>query len=175
MSYFNKEREECIELLLNLGAEDLTHVRHPNKQGKKYLKLRIKNLNSYITFNFDYSEYKEVSVWATRRSEPRAYMKFKDIKPMLIDMGFEIFKKEEEQKIIEEAAEKWVFETNGHKWSNNDDTAGDNYASFKEGAMWQAQKMYSELEVKYIVSEALQSQLVGYDYLEQWFTQFKKK
>ena len=87
MSYFNKEREECIELLLNLGAEDLTHVRHPNKQGKKYLKLRIKNLNSYITFNFDYSEYKEASVWATRRSKPRAYMKFKDIKPMLIDMG----------------------------------------------------------------------------------------
>ena len=34
---------------------------------------------------------------------------------------------------IDEAAEKWVFETNGHKWSNNDDTAGDNYGSFKEG------------------------------------------
>ena len=43
------------------------------------------------------------------------------------------------------------------------------------GAKWQQERMYSEEEVKHIVSEALQSQLVGYDYLEQWFTQFKKK
>lgn len=34
---------------------------------------------------------------------------------------------------VEELAEKWVFETNRHKWSNNDDTAPDNYASFKAG------------------------------------------
>lgn len=33
----------------------------------------------------------------------------------------------------DELAEKWVFETNGHKWSNNDDTAGDNYLSFRVG------------------------------------------
>jgi hypothetical protein len=37
---------------------------------------------------------------------------------------------------IEDAANKWVFETNGHKWSNNDDTAGDNYGSFIAGAEW---------------------------------------
>ncbi len=172
MSYFNKEREECIELLLNLGAEDLTHVRHPNKQGKKYLKLRIKNLNSYITFNFDYSEYKEVSVWATRRSKPRAYMKFKDIKPMLIDMGFEIFKKEEEQKIIEEAAENRYVQ--GVYVINGIDICEASRECFIEGAKWQAERMYSELEVKYIVQEALESALVTVD-LEQWFTQFKKK
>jgi hypothetical protein len=34
---------------------------------------------------------------------------------------------------VEKLAEEWVFEKNGHKWSNNDDSAGDNYASFKEG------------------------------------------
>lgn len=34
---------------------------------------------------------------------------------------------------VEELADKWVFKTNGHKWSNNDDTAGDNYSSFIEG------------------------------------------
>jgi hypothetical protein len=47
---------------------------------------------------------------------------------------------------IEEAANKWVFETNGNKWSNNDDTAGDNYGSFKAGAEWMEdkQKGYSE-------------------------------
>ena len=39
---------------------------------------------------------------------------------------------------------------------------------------WQQERSYSEEEVKHIVSEALQSALVGYD-LEQWFTQFRKK
>lgn len=34
---------------------------------------------------------------------------------------------------VVELADKWVFKTNGHKWSNNDDTAGDNYSSFIEG------------------------------------------
>ena len=34
---------------------------------------------------------------------------------------------------LDEMADEWVFETNGHKWSNNDNTAGDNYASFKSG------------------------------------------
>jgi hypothetical protein len=38
----------------------------------------------------------------------------------------------------------------------------------------QAQRMYSEEEVKHIISEALQSALVTVD-LEQWFKQFKKK
>jgi hypothetical protein len=43
-----------------------------------------------------------------------------------------------------------------------------------EGAKWQSERMYSEEEVKHIVSEALQSALVTVD-LEQWFEQFKKK
>ena len=47
------------------------------------------------------------------------------------------------KETIEEAADKWVFETNGHKWSNNDDTAGDNYGSFKAGAEWMRQQMDS--------------------------------
>ena len=34
---------------------------------------------------------------------------------------------------LDELANEWVFETNGHKWSNNDDTAGDNCSSFKAG------------------------------------------
>jgi hypothetical protein len=47
------------------------------------------------------------------------------------------------KETIEEAADKWLFETNGHKWSNNDDTAGDNYGSFKAGAEWMRQQMES--------------------------------
>ena len=35
---------------------------------------------------------------------------------------------------LDELAKNWVFELNGHKWSNNDDTAGDNYGSFMAGA-----------------------------------------
>lgn len=42
-----------------------------------------------------------------------------------------VFEKHEED--VEKLAEKWVFETNGHKWSNNDNSAGDNYASFIAG------------------------------------------
>jgi hypothetical protein len=39
---------------------------------------------------------------------------------------------------------------------------------------YQTERMYSEEEVKHIISEALQSALVTVD-LEQWFKQFKKK
>lgn len=34
---------------------------------------------------------------------------------------------------LDELADEWVFEINGDKWSNNDNTAGDNYGSFKAG------------------------------------------
>jgi hypothetical protein len=46
-------------------------------------------------------------------------------------------------KNLEEAAKKWVFETNGMKWSNNDNTAGDNYGSFKAGAEWMQSQYHS--------------------------------
>jgi hypothetical protein len=45
------------------------------------------------------------------------------------------------EKEIKDAAETWVFETNGHKWSNNNDTAGDNYGSFIAGVMWMLEKL----------------------------------
>ena len=47
------------------------------------------------------------------------------------------------QETLEEAADKLVFEANGHRWSNNDDTAGDNYGSFKAGAKWMEEQMES--------------------------------
>jgi hypothetical protein len=37
---------------------------------------------------------------------------------------------------IRDGADEWVFDINGIKWSNNDDTAGDNYGSFIAGAKW---------------------------------------
>jgi hypothetical protein len=46
------------------------------------------------------------------------------------------------QETIEDGANKWVFETNADRWSNNDDTAGDNYGSFIAGAKSDVAKNY---------------------------------
>jgi hypothetical protein len=46
-----------------------------------------------------------------------------------------------------QAAHKWVFEINECKWSNNDDTAGDNYGSFIAGVDWLSKRTYTENEV----------------------------
>lgn len=62
---------------------------------------------------------------------------------------------------LEELANEWVFETNGHKWSNNDDTAGDNYASFKAGFQkaleLMGDKKFSEDDVKNIFAKTLEN------------------
>jgi hypothetical protein len=53
-----------------------------------------------------------------------------------------------QNKKIQQAAEKWVFDKNGMKWSNNDDTAGDNYGSFVEGAKWALKKFVETKPIK---------------------------
>lgn len=45
---------------------------------------------------------------------------------------------------IREAADEWVFDKNGMKWSNNDDTAGDNYGSFMAGVKWALGRLCNE-------------------------------
>jgi hypothetical protein len=45
---------------------------------------------------------------------------------------------------IREAADEWVFDKNGMKWSNNDDTAGDNYGSFMAGAKWAISRLSND-------------------------------
>jgi hypothetical protein len=40
------------------------------------------------------------------------------------------------------AATKYVFEENGHKFSNNNNEAGDNFISFLAGANWVLNKYY---------------------------------
>jgi hypothetical protein len=93
-----------------------------------------------------------------------------------IEFGLKKIKRNSMDKELDEAAQKWVFETNGHKWSNNDDTAGDNYGSFIAGADWQAKRMYSEEEVKLAYNEG-QVSIISANYIrtEEWFEQFKKK
>jgi len=82
---------------------------------------------------------------------------------------------EPKQETLEEAAEKHL-----QKWRllNNIHLSNILHAErckndFMAGAKWQQEKMYSEEEVKHIISEALQSALVKVD-LEQWFKQFSK-
>ena len=50
----------------------------------------------------------------------------------------------EKEKEIREAADEWVFGENGMKWSNNDNTAGDNYGSFIAGAKWAIEKLEAD-------------------------------
>jgi len=73
------------------------------------------------------------------------------------------------KETLEEAAER-ISKTNSVYETAQDDF----YHGFVDGAKWQQERMYSEEEVKFIISEALQSALVNVD-LEQWFEQFKKK
>lgn len=41
-----------------------------------------------------------------------------------------------DNEMIVLAADEYVFEQNSHKWSNNNNEAGDNYGSFLAGIKW---------------------------------------
>ena len=79
------------------------------------------------------------------------------------------------QETIEEAADKWVFETNGHKWSNNNNEAGDNFGSFIAGFKEAEKTLYSEEEVLNLLIECSKWQLPQTDgdlsKIKQWFEQ----
>ena len=74
-----------------------------------------------------------------------------------------------EKETLKEAAEKRI-PTSTKIWDLTETRRSD----FIAGAEWQAERMYSDEEVKKIVCKALESALVTVD-LEQWFKQFKKK
>ena len=76
-----------------------------------------------------------------------------------------------EKETLEEAAKEFVLSHDFSLLTNPNHLAN---RCFQYGAKWQTEKMYSDEEVKHIISEALQSALVTVD-LEQWFKQFKKK
>lgn len=56
--------------------------------------------------------------------------------------------KQQLQELIDQAAEKYVFETNGHKWSNNNDECGDNFGSFKQGCEFLMPVIESLIEIR---------------------------
>jgi len=56
---------------------------------------------------------------------------------------------------LDELAQEWVFDINGHKWSNNDDTGGDNYGSFKAGYNKAREKYkYTKEDMRKAISHA---------------------
>ena len=57
---------------------------------------------------------------------------------------FEMYRNFNKQETLEGLADKWVFETNGHKWSNNNNEAGDNFGSFIAGFKEAEKTLYSE-------------------------------
>jgi hypothetical protein len=77
------------------------------------------------------------------------------------------------QETLEKAAER-LYQYQSQNPPYTIITPKDKVEGFMAGAKWQAERMYSEEEVKHIVSEALQSALVTVD-LEQWFEQHKNK
>jgi len=87
------------------------------------------------------------------------------------------------QETLEEDADKWVFETNGHKWSNNNNEAGDNYGSFIAGFKEAEKTMYSGEDLIsfahfYFQEEfnsSMQTSNSTKDIFNKWFEQFKKK
>ena len=76
---------------------------------------------------------------------------------------------------FEESAEKWVFETNGHKWSNNDDSAGDNYGSFIAGFKCCQEQTYSNMQEYAEFCIRCYEKKMPCIIAKDWFKQFKKK
>ena len=77
------------------------------------------------------------------------------------------------QETLEEAASKWVFETNGHKWSNNNDEAGDNFGSFIAGFKEAERRLHSEEEVL-VILEWLKD-IPRSQFNKEFVQKFKKK
>ena len=81
------------------------------------------------------------------------------------------------EETLEEAADNWSLHERKSKWG------GIVKNSFKAGAKWQAEKMYSEEDMRKAFIAGGNSQIeedddygTEYDaYMEEWFEQFKKK
>lgn len=77
-------RNECIKMLLDFGAEDLTKEVYPNVIEKRFFKLKVGKVTP-ITFRFDYVEYKEVFV-NSRRKNISKRMTFDEVGDLLLSL-----------------------------------------------------------------------------------------
>jgi|688.fasta_scaffold14856_5 hypothetical protein len=93
-----------------------------------------------------------------------------------IKRGDKWFIKTEEpkQETLEEATKKWITKNSGIKLLLTPEFVRE---SFKEGAKWQAERMYSEEELKSILQffvEDTRGDKPWVDADDEWFEQFKK-
>lgn len=70
---------------------------------------------------------------------------------------------------LRENAEKWVFDINGDTWSNNDDTAPDNFGSFIMGATYILELQHSTPKIN------LEQKYFPKGDIEQWKFEFLKE
>jgi transposase len=78
------------------------------------------------------------------------------IQIMSEDEKLGLYEESKKETTLEDAAYEWTFTINGGKWSNNDDTAGDNYGSFIAGARWQAEQIFEWLASKDYLSDNIE-------------------
>ena len=83
-----------------------------------------------------------------------------------------------DKETLEEAAEKFRSENPGTTQGGNNTKI---LNAFKNGAKWQAERMYSEEEVQVKLYECLghfaqkHNIIINGNEIDQWFEQFKKK
>jgi hypothetical protein len=79
------------------------------------------------------------------------------------------------QETLEEATKKWITKNSGIKLLLTPEFVRE---SFKEGAKWQAERMYSEEEVFNLLKDFLNDTRADKPWVDaddEWFEQFKKK
>jgi hypothetical protein len=76
-------------------------------------------------------EQMSIAIAQAKANPELAYLLMVTLKPIELPNEDEIYHN----------ASNWVFDKNSMKWSNNDDTAGDNLGSFIEGAKWMRDKI----------------------------------
>ena len=81
-------RQEAIEMLINLGCKDLTTQIHPRKLNKYYFRYHIGG-GSVMDFNIDYPAYNELWVHARRRNIDKQ-IKFADLPSFLASQSINI-------------------------------------------------------------------------------------
>ncbi len=74
-------RQEAIEMLIDLGCKDLTAEIHPRKLNKYYFRYHIGG-GSVMDFNIDYPAYNELWVHARLRNIDKQ-IKFEDLPSFL--------------------------------------------------------------------------------------------
>jgi hypothetical protein len=131
----------------------------------------ILTTNSHLIKNGVQAIDDEFLEWFVKNPE----CEFVEVRKKPLDSHFEFFEYKiiipqgkPKQETLEEAAERYV---ENYKWEEEQDP----WFDFMEGAKWQAERMYSEEEVKQAYLDGCKIGLDNSYHVNKWFKQFKKK